>query len=219
MGPILLNISFRRIRHETKENEEDDKTREQKLKHEFFNWKTKFFDEKKLSNEEEDCPSEFYLAEEFLSIVAKGFRDQEIRFLILFAKSGAVKKEEIATYENYAKSGQYDRCWIVANECTSQSKNFMQRIGEDASSVQMRFIPYAKLKSDWTESIYVHKYRVVTKKEQAEKKLKEIDQYPKILFNDSSCIQTLADIGDVLLSTGPSATAGEISQYKLVIPR
>ena len=143
----------------TKENEEDDETREQKLKHEFFNWKTKFFDEKKLSNEEEDCPSEFYLAEEFLSIVAKGFRDQEIRFLILFAKSGAVKKEEIATYENYAKSGQYDRCWIVANECTSQSKNFMQRIGEDASSVQMRFVPYAKLKSDWTESIYVHKYQ------------------------------------------------------------
>lgn len=187
---------------------------------EFFQkWKTLFLETKLLDNRNPTCPPEFELAEDFLSIVAKGHRDQDIVLLILFAKSGSVRKEEIGFYESYIKENKVDRCWVVAEICTSQSKNTMQQIAEEPSSVKMRFIPYAKLKSDWTENIYVHRYQVLAKKEQEEKKLKETDKFPKILISDSACIQTLANIGDILISTGPSVTAGEISQMKKVIAR
>jgi DNA-directed RNA polymerase subunit H (RpoH/RPB5) len=201
--------------------DEEEHLTDEESKRFFTKWKKGFYEDRRLKRENPHCPASFLLIEDTLSIVARGFRETELKMLICFTKSGAVKKEEILNYETYIRTGKYDRCWVIAEICTAQSKNFMQRIGEKPLSVPMQFVPYKKLKSDWTKSSYVHQYRVMSKKEQEEKKIKKKDaeQYPKILITDSACLQTLADVGDILESIGPSPTADKISQYKLVIPR
>ena len=224
----------------------------------FEKWKKEFLNSSCQDQKNSYCPSLFYLAENFLSVVAKvlnGKTNVWIQIIFLFAKSGAVKKEEIQFYESYIKENHYERCWVIANRCTSQSKNHMQRIGEEPTvtltnvpiaespiqvhiQVQIRFISYGKLKSDWTENKFVHRYHVLSykerqalirslcKKKEEEKTItpedikrayEEIEKFPKILIGNSACIQTLADVGNILISTGPSMTAGESHQHKLVI--
>ena len=81
-------------------------------------WKKNFLDTSLQDKKNRNCPSLFYLAENFLSIVAKvldGKTNLYNRILFLFAKSGAVKKEEIPYYESYIKENHYDRCWVIAD--------------------------------------------------------------------------------------------------------
>ena len=47
----------------------------------------------------------------------------------------------------------------------------------------------------------------------------EIEKFPKLLIGHSACTQTFANVGDILISNGPSMTAGRMDQYKLVIAK
>jgi DNA-directed RNA polymerase subunit H (RpoH/RPB5) len=182
-------------------------------------WKTNFFQERKeMDKRSRVILPTFGLLDNFLTVVAEIDRSKPLRIGILFAKSGSVKKEEIRFYQNYVKQNHFTMCWLMGVLCTPQSKNFLQLLSE-TETPSMQFVPFAKLRCDSSENVFVPEYEVVDEAWLAEHKLTNVEHNPKLCLQDFACLQTFAEVGSVIRVTTKSATAGVISSYKLVIPQ
>ena len=74
--------------------------------------------------------------------------------------------------------------------------------------IDMRFVPFEKLKSYWPDNKFVPRYQVLSKEDQKDRNISNVEQLQKILLEDSGCTQTLAQVGDVLEATKKSITGG-----------
>jgi DNA-directed RNA polymerase subunit H (RpoH/RPB5) len=200
-------------------------------------WTHSFHIPKFCDSKNKHCLPRFSHVESYLTICVGSSPKRKINMIILFSKCKQLKKPQVQEYRKYVKENKFDICLLIAENSTSHAKNSIQQTEEnqldpldpldpllledDKHGPEFKCIPHEKLLVHWFDSDYVPPYVYLTPEEAKEKLdergIKDPDKCPRLLNDDSVCLQTFARKGDYLECTELSITGGTVQIIKLVV--